>query len=58
MFVMLFKEIMLLSLVHEFRETECALHNLKGVDGCATCEGIGLRSSRERVFWDALPYHM
>jgi hypothetical protein len=43
MFVVLFKEIMLLSLVREFRKTDCALHNLKGVDGCATCEGIGLK---------------
>jgi len=43
MFVMLFNEIMLLSLVHEFRETDCALHNIKGVDGCATCEGIGFK---------------
>jgi len=34
---------MLLSLVHEFRETDCALHNLKGVDGCATCKGIGFK---------------
>lgn len=43
MFVMLFKEIMLLSLVHEFRETDWALQNVKGVDGCATCEGIGVK---------------
>jgi hypothetical protein len=41
MFVRIFKEIMLLSLVHEFRETGSALHNLKGVDGCATCEKSG-----------------
>jgi len=43
MFVMLFKEIMLLSLVHRFRETDCALYNVKGVDGCAICEGISFK---------------
>jgi hypothetical protein len=43
MFVTLFKEITLLNLVPEFRETECALHNLQGVDGCATCGGTDLK---------------
>jgi hypothetical protein len=43
MLVMLFKEIMLLSLVHEFRESDFSLHNLKGVDLCATCEGISFK---------------
>jgi len=47
MFVMLFKEIMLLSLEHEFRENDCAFHNLKGIDGCATCAGIGFKKYKE-----------
>jgi hypothetical protein len=38
---------MLLSLVYEFRETDSALYNLKGVDGCAHVKELALRSSRE-----------
>jgi len=41
---------MLLSLVHEFRETDCALHNLKVLMGVQHVKELALRSLME---WDS-----
>jgi hypothetical protein len=44
---MLSIEIILLSLVHELRETDSALYNLKGVDGWQHVKEMALRNLRE-----------